>query len=221
MQMQSRRGRKVGAAALSLALFAVGCGGAPSDTTAAPPEALAEVATDAQDQTSTTEGSTAVANDAEEQTSTTESVAATTAEVEAAGPGLPLLVADTVSGSQLDTSDFAGQDLVVWFWAPWCVRCRAEAPTVVEVHNQFGDEVTFLGLPSRSNDISSMERFVNDAGVGGFEHLIDANSAVWRELEVWDQPAWAFVNDDGTVDVNVGALDSDELSSRIEELLAS
>ena len=37
----------------------------------------------------------------------------------AGGPGLPTLVADTVAGAQLDTNDLAGQDVVVWFWAPW------------------------------------------------------------------------------------------------------
>ncbi len=37
----------------------------------------------------------------------------------AAGAGLPALVGDTVSGGQLDTNDLAGQDVVVWFWAPW------------------------------------------------------------------------------------------------------
>ncbi len=38
---------------------------------------------------------------------------------ESGGAGLPQLVADTVAGAQLDTNDLAGQDLVVWFWAPW------------------------------------------------------------------------------------------------------
>ena len=37
----------------------------------------------------------------------------------AAVAGLPQLVGDTVRGAQLDTNDLAGQDVVVWFWAPW------------------------------------------------------------------------------------------------------
>ena len=71
---------------LSLALFAVGCGGGATDT-AAP----------------ASEGETAEAAPAEE----------------SGGSGLPQLVGDTVGGSQLDTNDLAGQDVVVWFWAPW------------------------------------------------------------------------------------------------------
>ncbi len=28
-------------------------------------------------------------------------------------------VIDAVDGSTIDTGDYAGQDLVLWFWAPW------------------------------------------------------------------------------------------------------
>ncbi len=38
---------------------------------------------------------------------------------ETGGAGLPQLVSDTVRGAQIDTNDLAGQDVVVWFWAPW------------------------------------------------------------------------------------------------------
>lgn len=48
-----------------------------------------------------------------------ESTAAESAAPSEGGPGLPQLVADTVAGSQLDTNSLVGQDVVVWFWAPW------------------------------------------------------------------------------------------------------
>ncbi len=101
------------------------------------------------------------------------------------------------------------------------MRCRNEAPAVAEVQAQLGDQVTFLGLPSRSEDVQSMVDFVDETGVGGFEHLIDADGLIWEELGVTDQPAFAFVNDDGTVDVHVGALGGEELTSRLEALIAS
>lgn len=66
-----------------------------------------------------------------------------------------------------------------------------------------------------------MVAFVEDTGVGGFEHLIDADGLVWQELGVFDQPAFAFINDDGTVEVNVGALGEEELTNRLQALIAS
>ncbi len=66
-----------------------------------------------------------------------------------------------------------------------------------------------------------MVDFVEETGVGEFDHLIDADGVIWEELGVFDQPAFAFVNDNGEVDVNVGALGEEELTSRLEALIAS
>lgn len=89
------------------------------------------------------------------------------------------------------------------------------------MQSQLGDQVTFLGMPSRSEDIASMEDFVADNAVGAFEHLIDAQGIIWSELEIFDQPAFAFVNDDGTVDVNVGSFEEAELAERVQALIDS
>ena len=89
------------------------------------------------------------------------------------------------------------------------------------MQQELGDQVTFIGMPSRSDDIASMERFVEDNAVGDFEHLIDADSVIWSELGIFDQPAFAFVNDDGTVDVNVGSFEEEELAARVQALIDS
>ena len=64
-----------------------------------------------------------------------------------------------------------------------------------------------------------MESFVEDNAVGDFEHLIDIDGVIWSELEIFDQPAFAFVNDDGTVDVNVGSFEQEELAARVQALI--
>ena len=48
-----------------------------------------------------------------------EAAAVEEAEAAGGGAGLPTLVADTVGGAQIDTNSLEGQDVVVWFWAPW------------------------------------------------------------------------------------------------------
>lgn len=53
------------------------------------------------------------------ETSTAPNAADEVVEESTGGAGLPQLVGDTVSGSQFDTADLAGQDVAVWFWAPW------------------------------------------------------------------------------------------------------
>ena len=64
-----------------------------------------------------------------------------------------------------------------------------------------------------------MVDFVEDNLVGDFEHLIDIDGAIWQELDVFDQPAFAFVNDNGEVEVNVGSFEQEELTERVQALI--
>ena len=89
------------------------------------------------------------------------------------------------------------------------------------MQQQLGDQVTFLGLPSRSDDIASMAAFVEDNALGNFEHLIDAEGAIWSELEIVDQPAFAFVNDDVSIDTFIGSFEEEELAARVQTLIDS
>ncbi len=66
-----------------------------------------------------------------------------------------------------------------------------------------------------------MVDFVDETGVGAFDHWIDTDGAIWAELGVFDQPAFAFINDDGTVEVNVGALGEEGLTERLQALIDS
>ena len=45
----------------------------------------------------------------------------------------------TLEGASFDSSTLAGKPAVLWFWAPWCTVCRAEAPDVATVAAQFAD----------------------------------------------------------------------------------
>lgn len=66
-----------------------------------------------------------------------------------------------------------------------------------------------------------MEDFVNDNAVGDFEHLIDLDGVIWSDLEIFDQPAFAFVNDDGSIEVNIGSFEEAELAERVQALIDS
>ena len=44
---------------------------------------------------------------------------------------------------------------------------------------------------------------------------------VWAEFGVTSQPAWAFINDDGPIDVHKGSLGETRLNERIDALIAS
>lgn len=49
----------------------------------------------------------------------------------------------------------------------------------------------------------------------------DSRRDVFIEFGVPTQPAWAFIDDDGSVDVHPGSFSEEELFSRIDALIAS
>lgn len=50
-----------------------------------------------------------------------------------ADPLATLDAATTLAGEPFDASTVADRPVVLWFWAPWCTVCRAEAPDIAEV----------------------------------------------------------------------------------------
>lgn len=66
-----------------------------------------------------------------------------------------------------------------------------------------------------------MARFIEEGGVGGFQHAIDDDDlTIWKAFDVSTQPSFAFINDDGTFETFVGALGESGLTERIEALTA-
>lgn len=71
------------------------------------------------------------------------------------------------------------------------------------------------------DDTEPINEFVSTLGVEGFPHAIDADGSLWELYGVTSQPAFAFINDDGTIETHVGALGEAGLMERIEALAAS
>ncbi|MBW1603488.1 redoxin domain-containing protein [Streptomyces sp. JJ66] len=125
--------------------------------------------------------------------------------------------ATTLQGAQFRGSSLAGQDAVLWFWAPWCTVCAGEAGHVREAAAEYGDDVVFVGVPGKGEQ-AEMDRFVETHQLDGFQHAVDADGSLWSRFSVAAQPATAFVDDSGTVEVVPGAMSADDLKQRVAEL---
>src|SRR5690606_653887 len=96
-----------------------------------------------------------------------------------------------VDGAEFDATTLAGKDTILWFWAPWCPTCQAESGGIAEAAAELPDGVTLIGVAGRA-EVGDMQGFVNDFGVGGFEHLADVDGSIWANFGVAYQPAYAF-----------------------------
>jgi hypothetical protein len=51
-----------------------------------------------------------------------------------------------------------------------------------------------------------------------FDNLDDTSALVFSEYDIPSQPAWAFINQDGTIDTRMGVVPQDELFNLLENL---
>ncbi|WP_164513211.1 TlpA family protein disulfide reductase [Thiosocius teredinicola] len=78
--------------------------------------------------------------------------------------------------SKRSLSDYAGKLVVVNFWATWCLPCREETPLFVELQQEFGEQVQFIGIAI--DEVEPTREFANEFGVnypiliGGIEATV-------------------------------------------------
>jgi len=91
---------------------------------------------------------------------------------------------------------------------------------VAEIAERYSGRVQFVGVAGRG-ELDAMQEFVDDTGTGTLTHLADLDGGIWSAFGVFGQPAYAFIDNSGTVDVFVGGLGGNALADRIDDLLAT
>lgn len=125
--------------------------------------------------------------------------------------------AETIGGEAFEGSSVAGKSAVFWFWAPGCMDCVREAPNVVAAQKAFTHAVTFVGVSGLGKP-AAMASAVDQMKVGGFTQVADVDGAVWKRFGVAAQPAYAFIDSTGHVEVVKGALGAKGLKARVARL---
>lgn len=123
----------------------------------------------------------------------------------------------TVDGGELDAAEFAGTPVVLWFWAPWCAICRAEAPDVAAVAAEYAGRVEVIGVAGRG-DVAAMREFVADTGTSDLRHVVDGGGDLWTRFGVISQPAFVFVSSAGTTESFAGSLGRERLRTVVDDL---
>jgi thiol-disulfide isomerase/thioredoxin len=119
--------------------------------------------------------------------------------VGATGPEISVYdPADAPAVLQFSAKTLYGQPTIVWFWAPWCPVCKAEAPAILDALDELPDGVRAIGIPGQS-DVASMQAFVNTYGLGAMPQIVDADGSLWANFSVSYQPATALIAADGTI----------------------
>jgi thiol-disulfide isomerase/thioredoxin len=118
-----------------------------------------------------------------------------------------LTAVDVETGEPVDSLLVRGEDTMIWFWASWCPVCEAESGAIVNAMAEpdWPADVTMIGVAGLS-DAEQAKEFVDAHGVGGFTHVYDTDGSLWELFGVTGQPAFAYVDDDGTFTVEQGGI---------------
>lgn len=124
----------------------------------------------------------------------------------------------TLSGAPFNGASLQGKPAVLWFWAPFCPFCNAEAPGVAQVAAA-NPGVAFVGIAAHSS-VADMQSFASKYNLN-FPNLNDADGSIWARYNVPWQPAYVFYRADGSstfVNNPTSAMSQQELSSRVAAL---
>ena len=137
-----------------------------------------------------------------------------------AGRAAPVWTLISLDGERLSSEDLAGRPYVVNFWASWCIpACVDEHPVLADAHEQYGDEVTIIGV-LYNDDPADAEAFLARYGDAGYAHVIDPHGRLAIEFGVTGPPETFFVDADGIVrDKQFGPLTPTLMAGRLATIL--
>jgi thiol-disulfide isomerase/thioredoxin len=132
---------------------------------------------------------------------------------------------DVLGGQEVNFSGVVGQGkpVILNFWAGLCPPCRLEMPDLQEVHEEFRDQVTMVGVDVGTftglGDEQEGRDLLQEVGVT-YPTGTTANADVMRAYQVIGMPTTVFISPDGEiVERWTGLLTRDKLVELVEELL--
>jgi peroxiredoxin len=138
----------------------------------------------------------------------------------AEGQPAPEFTAETASGEQVALSDYAGQPVILNFWATWCAPCQVEMPALQAASERYADQgVVVLAV----NALESRDRvtaFMDELGLT-FPAVLDPKGEIIDLYEVRVFPTTIWIDAQGVVRAeHLGALDDALIDDYLAEILA-
>ncbi len=125
-------------------------------------------------------------------------------------------------GHTVSLEQFAGQVVLLDFWASWCGPCREALPVTQTLHQRYAQQgLVVLGI-NQGESQSVVADFVRDNGYT-FPMLLDTAQRVGDDYRVRGIPTVILIDRDGIirhVRVGSGPAAEESLSKEIETLLA-
>lgn len=125
--------------------------------------------------------------------------------------------AQDLAGNTIALSDFAGQPVILNFWATWCPPCRIEMPELQATYEKYQDDGLIILALDQDEAAETVRSFFYDEFGLTFTPLLDVDQTVAEQYGVFNYPTSIFVNGDGIITaIHRGAV----LQSQLDDYLA-
>lgn len=127
----------------------------------------------------------------------------------------------TLSGEQLQLSQFEGQPVLVSFWATTCPGCIAEMPHLVDLHKELAPKgLRIIGVAMDYDPLDQVQELVKRKQLP-YTIVHDSDSSISNAFgKVRLTPTNFLIAPDGTIVMQkLGDLDIDRLHQQIETML--
>ena len=125
----------------------------------------------------------------------------------------------SLAGTDISLADYAGNVVVVNFWATWCPPCRAEMPALNRFYEAHRDEGFVILAVNEQEDVGTVRPFIQ-ANNFTFPVLLDMQGRVAQQYSTRSFPTTFIIDRDGMIQhVQTGEISERELEAIVLPLL--
>ena len=101
-------------------------------------------------------------------------------------------------GREMTLAAYAGQHVVLNFWATWCAPCRKEMPMLSALQDELGgDDLQIVTVATGRNARPAMEMFFAEIGVDNLPLHTDPRQSLARSFGVLGLPVTLILDPEG------------------------
>ncbi len=113
-------------------------------------------------------------------------------------PPVPAIKISDEAGNMLKLDDLKGQNLLINFWATWCVPCREEMPELEALQLSRGnDDFRVIVISVDRGGLAASRAFLDNINVKNLDLYYDAKGVLARKMKAIGYPTTLLITKSG------------------------